>query len=200
MGRENCILKWRVKEEVYGQPTRGLVDQIVNIMSTFEEALYGLKKAPRAWYDTLSKFLLHRDFFLKGVVDPNYINLSPPKKQLEAVKQVSKDYSKKSTSGGTFSSLQYLAKDFSFGDHFFNDKPLEANNEKATTDTEAESMVSVTIHQDISVIPPMTSSVIDLVSVPDSPTMHRPLLTTTAATATTTTTTIMKTIPLPPQP
>ncbi|GJY14609.1 hypothetical protein Tco_0385031 [Tanacetum coccineum] len=102
-------------------------------------------------------------------------------------------------STGTLSSLQHLAKDFSFGDQFFNDKPLEANNEKATADTEAESMVSVTIHQDTSAIPPITSPVIDLVSVPNSPTVHRPLPTTTTATATTTTT-IMTTIPLPPQP
>ncbi|GKA60805.1 hypothetical protein Tco_0760212 [Tanacetum coccineum] len=84
------------------------------------------------------------------------------------------------SSTGTLSSLQHLAKDFSFGDQFFNDKPLEANNKKATADTEAKSMVSVTIHQDTSVIPPMTSPVIDLVFVPDSPTMT--------------------TIPLPPQP
>ncbi|GJT12566.1 hypothetical protein Tco_0859608 [Tanacetum coccineum] len=87
----------------------------------------------------------------------------------------------------TLSSLQHLAKDFSFGDQFFNDKPSEANNEKTTADTEAESMVSVTIHQDTSIIPPMTSPVINLVSVPDSPTMHRTLPTTTTATATTTT-------------
>ncbi|GJX34756.1 hypothetical protein Tco_0246313 [Tanacetum coccineum] len=60
---------------------------------------------------------------------------------------------------GMLSSLQHLAKDFSFGDKFFNDKPSEANNEKTTADTEAESMVSVTIHQDTSVIPPMTSPV-----------------------------------------
>ncbi|GJS51341.1 hypothetical protein Tco_0624703 [Tanacetum coccineum] len=104
------------------------------------------------------------------------------------------------SSTGTLSSLQHLAKDFSFGDQFFNDKPSEASNEKTTADTEAESMVSVTIHQDTSVIPPMTSPVIDLVSVPDSPTVHRTLPTTTAATATTTTTTILTTIPLPPQP
>ncbi|GKB60638.1 hypothetical protein Tco_0916824 [Tanacetum coccineum] len=103
------------------------------------------------------------------------------------------------SSTGTLSSLQHLAKDFSFGDQFFNDKPPEANNEKTTADTEAESMVSVTIHQDTSAIPPMTSPVIDLVSVPDSPTVHRPLPTTTTATATTTTT-IMTTIPLPSQP
>ncbi|GKB20102.1 hypothetical protein Tco_0854025 [Tanacetum coccineum] len=102
------------------------------------------------------------------------------------------------SSTGTLSSLQHLAKDFSFGDQFFNDKPSEADNEKTTADTEAESMVSVTIHQDISAIPPMTSPVIDLVSRPDSPNVHRPLPTTTTATATTTT--ILTTIPLPPQP
>nr|GEU56451.1 putative ribonuclease H-like domain-containing protein [Tanacetum cinerariifolium] len=31
--------------------------------------LYGLKKAPRAWYDELSTFLLHNHFF-KGTIDP----------------------------------------------------------------------------------------------------------------------------------
>ncbi|GJZ54722.1 hypothetical protein Tco_0609915, partial [Tanacetum coccineum] len=72
-------------------------------------------------------------------------------------------------STGTLSSLQHLAKDFSFGDQFFNDKPSEADNEKTTADTKAESMVSVIIHQDTSAIPPMTSTVIDLVSRPDSP-------------------------------
>ncbi|GJW92614.1 hypothetical protein Tco_0170167 [Tanacetum coccineum] len=103
------------------------------------------------------------------------------------------------SSTGTLSSLQHLAKDFSFGNQFFNDKPLEANNEKTTADKEAESMVFVTIHQDTSVIPPMTSLVMDLMYVPDSPTVHRPLPTTTTATATTTTT-IMTIVPLPPQP
>ncbi|GKE57956.1 hypothetical protein Tco_1497141, partial [Tanacetum coccineum] len=103
------------------------------------------------------------------------------------------------SSTGTLSSLQHLAKDFSFGDQFFNDKPPEANNEKATADTEAKSMVFVTIHQDTFSIPPMTSPVIDLVSVPDSPTVHQPLPITTTAIATTATT-IMTTIPLPPQP
>ncbi|GKD88841.1 hypothetical protein Tco_1364348 [Tanacetum coccineum] len=45
----------------------------------------------------------------------------------------------------------------------------------------------------------MTSPVFDLVFVPDSPTVHRPLPTTTAATATTTTTTIMTTVPARPK-
>ncbi|GJU78058.1 hypothetical protein Tco_1275128 [Tanacetum coccineum] len=100
---------------------------------------------------------------------------------------------------GMLSSLQHLAKDFSFGDQFFNEKPSEADNEKTTTDTEAESMVSVTIHQDTSAIPLMTSPVIDVTSRPDSPNIHRPLPTTAAATVTTTTTTTTHHLPLQPQ-
>ncbi|GJT97287.1 hypothetical protein Tco_1092805 [Tanacetum coccineum] len=100
------------------------------------------------------------------------------------------------SSTGTLSSLQHLAKDFSFGDQFLNDKPSEADNEKTTADTEAESMVSVTIQQDTSVIPPMTSPVIGPVPRPDSPNVHWPLPTTTTTTSATTTTTL----PLPPQP
>ncbi|GJY82382.1 hypothetical protein Tco_0495758 [Tanacetum coccineum] len=105
------------------------------------------------------------------------------------------------SSTGTLSSLQHLAKDFSFGDHFLNDKPSEADNEKTTADTEAESVVSVTIQQDTSITPPMTSPVIDLMPRPDSPNVHWPLPTTTITTAApTTTTTITTTLPLPPQP
>ncbi|GJZ39874.1 hypothetical protein Tco_0586437 [Tanacetum coccineum] len=65
-----------------------------------------------------------------------------------------------------------------------------------TTDTEAESMVSVTIQQDTSVFPPMTSPVIGPEPRPDSPNVHWPLPTTITTTAATTTTTL----PLPPQP
>ncbi|GJX80265.1 retrovirus-related pol polyprotein from transposon TNT 1-94, partial [Tanacetum coccineum] len=106
------------------------------------------------------------------------------------------------SSTGTLSSLQQLAKHFSFGDQFLNDKSFEADNEKTTADTEAKSMVSVTIQQDISVFPPMTSPVIGPVPIQDSPpNVHWPLPTTTTTTAappppTTTTTTL----PLPPQP
>nr|GEV47871.1 monodehydroascorbate reductase [Tanacetum cinerariifolium]GEX62877.1 monodehydroascorbate reductase [Tanacetum cinerariifolium] len=45
----------------------------------------------------------------------------------------------------------------------------QADNEKTTAEIEAESMVSVTIQQDASSIPPMTTSIIDLTSRPDSP-------------------------------
>ncbi|GJY61199.1 hypothetical protein Tco_0461856 [Tanacetum coccineum] len=100
------------------------------------------------------------------------------------------------SSTGTLSSLQHLTKDFSYGDQFIDDKPSEANYEKMTADTEAESMVSIIIQQDTSVIPPMTSPVIGPVPRPDSPNAHWPLPTTTTTTSATTTTTL----PLPPQP
>nr|GEU72121.1 monodehydroascorbate reductase [Tanacetum cinerariifolium] len=48
------------------------------------------------------------------------------------------------SSTGTLSSLQHLTKDLSFGDLFFIDKPLKADNEKTTVETEAESMI---LHQ-----------------------------------------------------
>nr|GEU65550.1 E-beta-farnesene synthase [Tanacetum cinerariifolium] len=76
------------------------------------------------------------------------------------------------SSTGTLSSLQHLAKDFNFGDLFFNDKPYEAENEKTTAQTKAESMVL------------------------ESPNVHRPL----QATATKTTMTTTTTHPPPPQP
>nr|GEV22627.1 hypothetical protein [Tanacetum cinerariifolium] len=87
----------------------------------------------------------------------------------------------------TLSSLQHLTKDLSFGDMFFNDKPLEVDNEKTNAETKAESMVSVTIQQDTSSIPPMTTSVIDLTSRPESPNVHQPLQATASETTTTTT-------------
>nr|GEU99096.1 integrase, catalytic region, zinc finger, CCHC-type, peptidase aspartic, catalytic [Tanacetum cinerariifolium] len=70
------------------------------------------------------------------------------------------------------------------------DKPLEAEYDKATAETEVESMVSVTIQQDMSSIPPMTSPIIDLTSRPESPKVHQQLKATTTDTTTTTTTTL----------
>nr|GEU29247.1 hypothetical protein [Tanacetum cinerariifolium] len=77
------------------------------------------------------------------------------------------------------------------------DKPSEADNDKATTETKVESMVSVTIQQDMSSIPPMMSPIIDFTSRPESPKMHQ-LLKATATKTTTTTTTTTTTILLPP--
>ncbi|GJZ11660.1 hypothetical protein Tco_0546419 [Tanacetum coccineum] len=133
-------------------------------------------------------------------IDEGFIATAYPKVQ-ENVKLTVEEQvvlEEPASSTGTLSSLQHLAKYFSFGDQFFNDKPSDVENEKTTAETEAESMVSVTIHQDTSAIPPMTSPVIDLISRPDSPNVHRPLP--AIATATATITMSITTLPLPPQP
>nr|GFB25903.1 hypothetical protein [Tanacetum cinerariifolium] len=94
------------------------------------------------------------------------------------------------SSSGTLSSLQHLSRDFSFGDQFFSDKHSDADK---STETKVESMVNVTIQQDLSSISLMTSPIIDLTSRPESPKEHQQLKATTTNTTTTTTTT------LPPQ-
>nr|GEW25881.1 hypothetical protein [Tanacetum cinerariifolium] len=57
----------------------------------------------------------------------------------------------RASSSGTLSSLQHLTKDLSIGDLFFSDKPLGADNDKATAETEVESMVpeSPKVHQQL---------------------------------------------------
>nr|GFA55857.1 hypothetical protein [Tanacetum cinerariifolium] len=94
-----------------------------------------------------------------GQMDEGFTAMAYPKVQenlnLTVEKQVILEDPASST--GTLSSLQHLMKDLSFGDLFFNDKPSEVDNEKTIAETEAESMVSVTIQQDMSSIPPMTT-------------------------------------------
>nr|GFA50916.1 retrovirus-related Pol polyprotein from transposon TNT 1-94 [Tanacetum cinerariifolium] len=93
------------------------------------------------------------------------------------------------SSSGTLSSLQHLSRDFSFGDQFFSDKPLDVDK---NTKTEVESMVNVPIQQAMSsiLISPMTSHIIDLSLRPVSPKVHQQFKATTTDTTTTTTTTV----------
>ncbi|GJT68957.1 retrovirus-related pol polyprotein from transposon TNT 1-94 [Tanacetum coccineum] len=59
-----------LREEVYVSQPDGFVDQDnMNHVYKLKKALYGLKEAPRAWYNLLSKFLLSQEFS-KGTVDP----------------------------------------------------------------------------------------------------------------------------------
>ncbi|GJV15716.1 hypothetical protein Tco_1361039 [Tanacetum coccineum] len=95
-------------------------------------------------------------------------------------------------STGTLSSLQNLDKDLSFTDQFFMEKPHEEESGKTNAETEVRSIVSVPIHQDTSSVPPMTTSVIDLMTMQSD----SPLPTSTATTSIITTTT---SLPPPPQ-
>ncbi|GJV37281.1 retrovirus-related pol polyprotein from transposon TNT 1-94 [Tanacetum coccineum] len=59
-----------ILEVVYVFQLEGFVDpDKPNHVYRLKKALYGLKRAPRAWYDMLSSFLLSQEFS-KGAVDP----------------------------------------------------------------------------------------------------------------------------------
>ncbi|GJR53070.1 retrovirus-related pol polyprotein from transposon TNT 1-94 [Tanacetum coccineum] len=59
MDVKTAFLNGELKEEVYVHQPEGFVDpERPHHVYRLKKALYGLKHAPRAWYDTLSKFLL----------------------------------------------------------------------------------------------------------------------------------------------
>nr|GEY73036.1 integrase, catalytic region, zinc finger, CCHC-type, peptidase aspartic, catalytic [Tanacetum cinerariifolium] len=64
------FLNRELKEEVYISQPEGFVDQDNPLhVYKLKKALYGLKLAPRAWYDMISSFLISQQFS-KGAVDP----------------------------------------------------------------------------------------------------------------------------------
>ncbi|GJV44220.1 hypothetical protein Tco_1428756 [Tanacetum coccineum] len=96
------------------------------------------------------------------------------------------------SSTGTLSSLQNLEKDISFTNQFFVEKPQEEEPGKTNVKAKVQSMVSVSIHQDTSSVPLMTTPVIDLTTMQSD----SPLPTSIATTSIITTTSL----PPPPQP
>nr|GEW44549.1 copia protein [Tanacetum cinerariifolium] len=70
MDVKTTFLNGELKEEVYVSQSEGFVDpDHPTHVYRLKKALYELKQAPRAWYDTLSRFLLDNKFS-KGAVDP----------------------------------------------------------------------------------------------------------------------------------
>nr|GEY24630.1 retrovirus-related Pol polyprotein from transposon TNT 1-94 [Tanacetum cinerariifolium] len=69
MDVKTAFLNGNLREEVYGSQPDGFVDQDNPIhVYKLKKALYELKRAPRAWYDMSSSFLISQDFS-KGLVD-----------------------------------------------------------------------------------------------------------------------------------
>ncbi|GJX00273.1 retrovirus-related pol polyprotein from transposon TNT 1-94 [Tanacetum coccineum] len=70
MDVKRAFLNGELREVVYVSQPKGFVDpDKLNHVYRLKKALFGLKQAPRAWYDMLSSFLLSQEFS-KGVVDP----------------------------------------------------------------------------------------------------------------------------------
>nr|GEV80264.1 hypothetical protein [Tanacetum cinerariifolium] len=70
MDVKTAFLNDELKEEVFVSQPEGFVDpDHPTHVYRLKKALLGLKQAPRAWYDSLSQFLLNNNFS-KGAVDP----------------------------------------------------------------------------------------------------------------------------------
>ncbi|GKB10457.1 retrovirus-related pol polyprotein from transposon TNT 1-94 [Tanacetum coccineum] len=64
MDVKTAFLNGELKEEVYISQLEGFVDEDnPSHVYKLKKALYGLKKAPRTWYDMLSSFLISQHFF-----------------------------------------------------------------------------------------------------------------------------------------
>ncbi|GJY15503.1 retrovirus-related pol polyprotein from transposon TNT 1-94, partial [Tanacetum coccineum] len=70
MDVKTAFLNGPLKEEIYVSQPIGFIDpEFPYHVYRLKKALYGLKKAPRAWYDKLYSFLIQHGF-TKGIVDP----------------------------------------------------------------------------------------------------------------------------------
>ena len=69
MDVRSAFLNGELEEEVYVCPPPGFEDpNFPEFVYLLLKALFGLKQAPRAWYDTLSQILLE-NHFTRGTVD-----------------------------------------------------------------------------------------------------------------------------------
>ncbi|GJS06055.1 zf-CCHC domain-containing protein [Tanacetum coccineum] len=69
MDVKSAFLYGTIEEEVYVSQPPGFVDpEFPNRVYKVEKALYGLHQAPRAWYETLSTYLLENEF-RRGTID-----------------------------------------------------------------------------------------------------------------------------------
>ncbi|KAI3715249.1 hypothetical protein L6452_22222 [Arctium lappa] len=69
MDVKTAFLNGKLKEEVYVSQPEGFVDKDrPDYVYFLDKALYGMKQAPRAWYDELSPFLV-KSGFNKGSID-----------------------------------------------------------------------------------------------------------------------------------
>nr|GEV52165.1 retrovirus-related Pol polyprotein from transposon TNT 1-94 [Tanacetum cinerariifolium] len=63
MDVKNDFLNGKIKEEVYvKQPPGFESSEFPNYVCKLDKALFGLKQAPKAWYETLSTFLIQKKF------------------------------------------------------------------------------------------------------------------------------------------
>src|SRR5207302_10000282 len=68
-GCQECFLEWEIgRGSLCSTTSRFENPKLSSHVYILDKSLYGLKQASRAWYDTLTKFLL-KSHFKRGVID-----------------------------------------------------------------------------------------------------------------------------------
>ncbi|GJV39386.1 putative ribonuclease H-like domain-containing protein [Tanacetum coccineum] len=123
---QKCLLYGTIEEEVYVCQPPGFEDpQFPDKVYKVEKALYGLHQAPRAWYETLSTYLLENRF-RRGTIDKTLF--------------IKKDKVKQKDDGIFISQDKYVAdilKKFDFATVKTASTPIETNK-ALLKDEEAE--------------------------------------------------------------
>ncbi|GKC46367.1 retrovirus-related pol polyprotein from transposon TNT 1-94 [Tanacetum coccineum] len=135
---KTAFLNDELKEEVYVSQPKGFIDpDHPTHVYYLKKALYGLKRAPRAWYDTLSRFLLDNMLGIKGFYKfLLLVQLSTAKRRLSTAKLILQARFRIGSTSGIRACLETLNKKntISLQDLIFKEK-MESQSE--TTQTES---------------------------------------------------------------
>ncbi|GJS34583.1 putative ribonuclease H-like domain-containing protein [Tanacetum coccineum] len=92
MDVKSAFLYGTIEEEVYVNQPPGFEDpEFPNKVYKVEKALYGLHQAPRAWYETLSTYLLENGF-RRGIIEQDWVSddEEDDKEEVEPIPKVEK--------------------------------------------------------------------------------------------------------------
>ena len=72
MDVKSAFLNGELDEEVYGEQPPGFENQeLLDFVYFLFKAIYGLKQAPKKWYETLSGFLIENGF-VRGIIEKTH--------------------------------------------------------------------------------------------------------------------------------
>ncbi|GJS94665.1 retrovirus-related pol polyprotein from transposon TNT 1-94 [Tanacetum coccineum] len=190
MDFKSAFLYGKIEEEVYVcQPPRFEDPDFPDRVYKVENALYGLHQAPRAWYETLSTYLLDNGF-QRGKIDKTLFirrDKAYPKvhENLKLITDERVIDDNPESHSGSMSSMKNLDDTYNFGDQFLYDKPTEDDQEKSKVREESDSTIPDPSHQTVTSTPPVIAPFTDVSSTKPSLLVTPPPINTEATTITT---------------
>ncbi|GJT61692.1 retrovirus-related pol polyprotein from transposon TNT 1-94 [Tanacetum coccineum] len=156
MDVKSAFLDGKLKEEVYvKQPPGFESSEFLNHVCKLDKAFYELKQAPRAWYETLSTFLIEhkfvRGFDLKGYSDSDYVRgklvcWSAKKQQSIAMSLAKAEYV---GAAGCYANILWMKSQLIDYDIIYEKVPIFCDNTSAIAISNNPVLHSRTKHIDI---------------------------------------------------